>query len=260
MNTRAILAIGLLPWAALNGCQGLGGEQRSALIEGERAFHSRRYAAADERLSLFLDQCQERPELSRALYVRGMARAMLGQRAQAYADLRRAAQSPSRDQRFDWQPEAMLGILHFEDEQWDDSARRLKLATDRMPSVAPKDALLYRLGLCYERQGHWAAALTPYRQILELFPSGVYSEQATRRLQLRADHYSVQCGVFSSRENAEQVANQLRREGLSPLIRTEQRGQATYHIVGEGRYGAYQDACNALARIRGYVPQAVLWP
>jgi len=211
------------------------------------------------KLADFLGQVNNRPETARALYTRGMARALLGQRAWAYADLQRAALETNEPQ-LTWQPHAALGILYFEDDNWAAAAQAFAGAVERMPSVAPKDALLFRLGMCQERTGHWSAAQAPYRRVVSEFPQGVYAATAERRLQLNADHFAVQCGVFSRIENANQLLASLKQHGLRPQVRPEDRKGTSCYVVLEGRYASYQEANQALSRVRTYVPDAVLWP
>lgn len=243
----------------LAGCNALTDRQRMLLAGGEQAYRDKQYEAAAQQLSTFLDEVRNRPEVARALYVRGMARALAGKRAWAQADLERAARETT-DPQLLWQPAAALGTLHFEDENWDAAARAFSQAIERMPPAPPQDALLFRVGLCCERTGRWSAASTPYRRIVAQFPSGVYAEAAQRRLQINADHFAVQCGVFASMENANQLVGQLRKQNLRTYVQPEQRKGAACYVVLEGRYGSFREANQGLARVRGYVPQAVLWP
>ncbi len=229
------------------------------LAAGEQAYRQKQYELASQHLSKFLDEVRNRPEVARALYVRGMARALAGQRAWAYADLERAARETA-DPQLLWQPHAVLGILYFEDDNWEAAGRAFNQAVERMPKAPPQDALLFRLGLCCERLGKWSAAQTPYRQIVTRFPRGVYAEAAERRLQLGADYFAVQCGVFTRMENANELAARLREQGLRTYVRPEPRKGAACYVVLEGRYSSYREANAALARVRGYEPQAVLWP
>jgi len=241
------------------GCSSSRPDARLQLAVGERAFRDKHYAHADEQLTRFIEQAHGDPRLARALYVRGMARAMLGKRSQARGDLERAARE-SDDPTVSWQPIAVLGVLSFEDEDWYTARRELTRAIDHMPDVPPKDALLYRVGLCEERTGRWKAAQATYRRIIAQFPRGAYREPAERRLQLEADHYAVQCGVFTRAENARRLASELAERGLRVYVRQERRGDALYHVVLEGRYTSHREATQALARVRGYVLGAVLWP
>jgi tetratricopeptide (TPR) repeat protein len=245
--------------AVLAGCTALTDRQRALLAEGERAYRDKQYDAAVQNLSTFLDEVRRGPEVARALYVRGMARALSGKRAWAQADLERAARETT-DPQLLWQPYAALGTLYFEDENWEAAARAFSQAIERMPAAPPQDALLFRLGLCYERTGRWSAALAPYRHIVAQFPTGVYAAGARRRTLLGADHFAVQCGVFASLENANDLVAQLRKQNLRTYVQPEPRKGSTYYTVLEGRYSSYQEANQGLARVRGYVPQAVLWP
>jgi tetratricopeptide (TPR) repeat protein len=259
MSTKARIGIGLLGVVLLAGCSALTDRQRALLADGERAYREKQYDAAVQQLSTFLDEVHDRPEVARALYVRGMARALSGKRAWGQADLERAARATT-DPQLLWQPHAALGTLYFEDENWEAAARAFSQALEHMPAAPPQDALLFRLGLCYERTGRWSAALGPYRRIMTQFPSGPYAEGAERRSQLGADHFAVQCGMFASMDNANDLVAQLRKQGLRAYVQPEPRKGNTYYVVLEGRYSSYREANQALARVRAYVPQAVLWP
>lgn len=245
--------------ACLVGCQGLNERQKAWLNEGEQAYREKQYKVAVERLSLLIDDLKNSPEAARACYIRGMAYAQSGQRARAYADLDRAARE-ARDADLAWRAEAALGVLYFEDERWADAARILARATDKMPTAPPLDALLYRLGLCHERTGRWAEAQLAYRRLVDALPDGPYGEPARRRLDLKADHFAIQCDVLSQPQVAQRRVAELKSKGLSAYARPEVRKGKTYHVVLVGQYGRYADAKAALARVRGYVPQAVLWP
>jgi tetratricopeptide (TPR) repeat protein len=259
MSTRVKFVMALLVAAPLIGCATLSEQQRTLLVDGERAYREKQYQRATDQLSAFLGEVKQGPEVGRALYVRGMAAALVGQRPLAYSDLRRATQESS-DPQLAWQPYVALGVLSFEDEDWGSALQALSTAVQRMPSAPPKDAVLFRVGLCNERLGRWGAAAGPYQRIVLDFPAGPYVENAKRRLQLQADHFAVQCGVFSRPENAGDLVNRLQQQGFRPQVKQEQRRDGTYSVVLEGRYSSYAEANHALARIRGYIPQAVLWP
>ena len=256
---RLLPALTAASFLLLCGCNALNAQQRANLDSGEQAFRSRQYDVARERLTQFLTEVRDRPEVPRALYVRGMAAALSGHRPDAYADLQRAARE-SKDPQTTWQPYVMLGVLFFEDENWLAAAQALSEAAARMPAAPPLDAVWFRLALCYERLGRWEDALTPCRRIAAEFPRGPYGDDAVRRLQLRATCFAVQCGVFSRAENADSLVARLGRAGFKPYVRQEPRDGSVYHIVMEGRFPSYGQALKALAHVKGYVPEAVLWP
>ncbi len=243
----------------LTGCGGLTDRQRMTLRAGEQAFESKQYDVARQHLTQFLAEVKDQPEVGRALYVRGMASALSGQRAEAYSDLQQATRAQS-EPALRWQPHLMLGILYFEDENWTAAAQALTEAAARAPETPPKDAIWYRLGLCYERLSRWDEALTPYRRVVHGFATGPYAANAERRLRLRASCFAVQCGVFTRADNAQQLAGRLAGQGFKPYVQQEHRGQDVFHVVLEGRYPSYAQAIQALARVKGRVPEAVLWP
>jgi TolA-binding protein len=256
-RVRTLPALVLL--LAVAGCKTTQDTTRVELLAAENAYREADYRAAIDRLSAYLQAHPESEHRARAQYVRGLAAARAGQRSLAYSDFEQAAERAS-DGQIAWSAAAVLGVLHFEDERWDSAAYWLEKAVREMPTVAPMDALLFRLGLCRERTSRWEAAEAAYRRVVQLFPSGRYSDLARRRLEVGAASYAVQCGVFSNPRNAERLENQLRRNGLDPRVEQEARDGRPYYVVLVGKYKDYEAACNALAQVKGYVPQAVLWP
>jgi tetratricopeptide (TPR) repeat protein len=257
---RATLAVFILTIMGTLGCATTPTHQVRWLRAGEDAFRARDYAAADRTLSMLLEDCEDRGQIKRALYVRGMARARLNRRPAAYADLKRAVELTSSEPYFGWQPYAVLGVLYFEDGNWALAADAFRSAVSRMPHVPPRDALQFRLGLCYERTGRWAEALDEFGEITEDFPRGQYAGLARQRVARQASQFAVQCGVFRQVANARRLMAELRAGGLQPYLRSERRDGQPIHIVMEGPYQSYERARQGLARVLGYVPKAVLWP
>jgi len=246
---------------ALSGCVNtLTAQQRLWLARGQESYEREHYARAIEQLTCFLDEVHEGPEVARALYVRGMSNAKAGRRAQAYADLRRCVTTPG-DPDSVWRAHVVLGTLQFEDGQWEQAAQDLQAATARMPATPPKDAVLYRLGLCYERAGRWDQARSLYQEITKAFAGGSYARDARRRYNRNAQHFAVQCGAFRERRNAEALCADLGSKGLEGYVRQEVYGRTPMYIVLVGRYVAYEEALSQLAMIeRQFVPDAILWP
>jgi TolA-binding protein len=251
-----VLAAGL---PGLAGCSGLTEQQRAWLAEGRQAFEQEQYTRAIQQLTRFLDEVQGKPETTEALYVRGMSHAKSGERAQAYNDLRRCVGVASNPD-VGWRAQVVLGTLNFEDERWDAAGQAYGAAAKTMPSVPPMDAVLFRIGQCYERTGRWTEAQGSYRALVDHFPAGVNAAAARRRMQLNADHFAVQCGVFSQRENADRLRMNLEASGLEAYVRQEPRDQRTMYVVLVGRYTSYGVARQQLGAVRAHVRDAVLWP
>jgi cell division septation protein DedD len=96
--------------------------------------------------------------------------------------------------------------------------------------------------------------------VLRAFPTGRYADVSRRRVALQADHFSVQTGVFSRGAGADALAAELREGGLPAFVRREARNGQMCHVVLVGRHAEYEAALRTLARVRGYVPGAQLWP
>jgi len=245
----------------LGGCAArLTEQQRMWLARGQECYERDDYGRAIDQCNHFLSEVSEGPEVAQALYIRGLSNAQAGHRAQAYADLRRCAATPT-DTDLAWRAYVVLGTLHLEDEQWSLAAESLRAAADRMPAQPPKDAVLFRLGLCHERLGQWQAALRFYDELARTFTSGTFVKAAQRRLGLRADHFAVQCGAFRQKSNAENLRADLERKGLEAYIYEEVRGRTAMYMVLAGRYASYDDARGQLATIKEhFVSDALLWP
>jgi tetratricopeptide (TPR) repeat protein len=260
----AMRSVGVLVLAGLAGvlvgCEAGGGPSAGGLLlEGEQAYDAQRYTQAIASLTQYIERAEGPRARARALYVRAMSHALLGRRQMAYADLLEASQTLS-DRRLIWRVHAVLGILRFEDEQWPMAAREFDKSVAAMPDMPPKDALLYRLGLCYERSGSWTQAQVQYRRILQDFPRGPYVSLARRRAELKADHFAVQCGVFSNVDAARKLTEQLQQANLKAGRRVETRGGQQLHVVVVGHYTSYAEAERMLAQVRTYIPDAQLWP
>jgi len=242
------------------GCTtGLTAQQRQWLTEGHAAYERKQYRVAVERLTRFLTQVEGKPEVASALYIRGQSYALTGLRRQAYSDLQAAVQSGG-DADVVWRAQVVLGTLYFEDGRWDAAAANLRAALARMPTGPPMDKLLWRLGLSLERSGRWEEAREAFAQIPRRVPGSQLVGGAERRLQLNAEHFAVQCGVFVERGNAEALRSSLAKSGFPASVRREPRPEGSRYVVLVGKYTAYEEAVRQLGAVRRQVPQAVLWP
>jgi tetratricopeptide (TPR) repeat protein len=237
MRNRLAILTALASLAGLVGCQGLSEQQRRWLDGGEQAYGQGDHGRAIDQLTRFVSSAGDKPEVSRALYVRALARAQTNQRALV-----------------------SLATIDYEDRQWAAAARSYSAAAELAPRQPPIDVALLRLGLCCERMGRWGEAQAAFGRVAADFPESNVAAAARRRLQLKAESFAVQCGVFLSQDNAQRLASELKQAGLPAYIRTESRDTGRVHIVLVGHYASYDEATTELARVRGRVPEAVLWP
>jgi tetratricopeptide (TPR) repeat protein len=258
MKATPSVIFGMLLLAA--GCAGLTPEQRTWMADGEQAYEAQRYTDAVDRLTLVIDAVgPQRPEYARALYIRGMCRAQAGDRSGAYTDLRQCVANAAAGDVV-WRAYVVLGTLHFEDGKWADAMVAYRAASDRMPRQPPKDTVLFRLGLCYERLGKWRNARTAYAVLAEELPGGTFEAEARRKLNRNAEHFSIQAGVFSVGSNAEAHVSSLRQRNLPAYVRREVHNRVPRHVVLVGQYASYDEAVRQLGRVRQLAPDAVLWP
>lgn len=238
-------------------------QQRALLNEARAAYDQQRYPVAISKLDAFLGEVKDHPAAGDAYYLRGLSQARSGQRAQAYADLRSCV-TVSDDGQTIWRAYMLLGTMYFEDERWDDGLQALRAAAERMPDRAPRDTVLARLAMCFERTGRWIEARERYAQIAQRYPSGPYGDWARRRQQLKPDHFAVQCGAFSQPRNADTLVAGLKARGFAAFARSEPRERGTMQVVLVGPYAGYDEARRALESVRGrasdLVRDPVIWP
>jgi tetratricopeptide (TPR) repeat protein len=232
---------------------------RDWLMQGEQACTEKKYDEAIRHLTQYINAAGGSPEAARAHYLRGVALAELSRRQDARQDLQRAAAFPGQAD-VCWRANSVLGTLDYEDGRWAEAAKYYEAVAEIAPQEPPKDLFLFRLGACYERMGRWENARRVFRRIVDEFPQSSVVSDAVRRTQINADHFSVQCGVFSSIKNAEGLVKQLQQAGFSPTVQREPRGGVLVYVVRVGRFNNYEMAIQELARVKGYVPTAVLWP
>lgn len=247
------------------GCaQRISESQQRFLDEGRAAYDKEQYNQAVERLTVFLSQVREGPEVAQALYLRGASQARAGRRAEALSDLNAAVGRPDADADTQWRAYVVIGTIYFEDGRWEPARQAYSAAAARMTSEPPKQLVLFRMGVCYERVGRWADARRTFADLVAQFPktgpTPNVSEAAERRVELGADCFAVQCGAFSQEQNAQNKATELGRRGFAPYIRKEPRGSGTVYVVLVGRFSDYNDAMRQLASVRQFVADAVLWP
>ncbi len=258
MRTAIPLAFCVAGLAASTGCN-KPGKVQDHLAKGEQAYQQKRYDVAVAELTAYIDGGGKHLELPRALYLRGLAQTRAGNRTGAKADLQRAASGNSpADIR--WRAQSQLGTLAYEDGQWRQAAEAYAGAAQDAPRAPPTDLILFRLGTCYERLGQWPKSRQLFERLVREFPKSSVAADAQRRLQLKPDHFAIQCGVFADAKNADYLVTQLGRDGIQATVRREPRGGVMSNVVVVGRMQNYEEALRELSRVKGYVPNAVLWP
>ncbi len=248
----------LLLLAVTSGCESTGPGGATLLEQGEQAYQAKQYDQAVAALSRYLNNERNADLQARALYVRALCHGQQMRRSSCLADLNQA-QRLSNDDDLRWRIQGLRGTIEYEDNNYNAAIAALEAAVNAMPARPPMDAYLFRLGECYERVGRWSDARAAFGRLLERFPSSSSAASARKRVDVQAGSYAVQCGVFGSANNAQRLANDLRGKGLDAAVRPDPRGGGRY-LVLVGNYARFEEARAALARVKGYVPEAILWP
>ncbi|MBN2447486.1 MAG: SPOR domain-containing protein [Phycisphaerae bacterium] len=257
---RGILStlLGLCTASLLVGCAGQTLNE-GWLEAGERSYEAARYDEAITKLTQYIESDPPAEDLGRAYYVRALSFAKSNRRSLAHEDLLHCFQT-ARDPDVVWRSCVLLGTLYYEDEKWANAAHAYTGAITRMQEAPPLDDVLWRLGVCHERMGQWGQSRTDFQRLVLQFPNSRLANDARRRLAISADHFAIQCGVFSSQTSADELTRQLARQGMSAYTRREPRDGALKNVVLVGRYTTYEEAWQDIARVRQYVPGAVIWP
>jgi tetratricopeptide (TPR) repeat protein len=251
------LALTLLGFST--GCNSGSREHDEWIRAAEVDYKAARYDDAIGRMTRLIELSKDKPTICRAYYTRGLCYAKTGQRSAAYSDMKQAVKVQDTPD-VTWRAFVVLGSLYFEDSRWDSAEKALAAALKRMKSPDPIDEVLFKLGQCYERLGRWQDAREPFERLVREFPKSRFHDDARRRLSINATHFAIQCGVFSTRNSADQLAGQLRSKGLDAYVKREPRGGRELNVVLVGKYARYEDLWRDVTRVRSYVPSAVLWP
>lgn len=241
------------------GCEATDKKHDEWIRAAEVDFESSRYDDAIGRMTELIKISNNKEIVARAYYVRGLSHAKSGQRPAAYSDLKQAVKTKDIPD-LTWRAFVTLGTLYFEDSRWASAETAYAAAVKRMEPPAEIDEVLFKLGQCYERLGRWTDARSPYERIAREFPKSRFRDDARRRLEIKATHFAIQCGVYNTRASADQLAQQLRSKGLNAYVRNEARGGRRLNVVLVGRYARYADLWSDISRVRSYVPSAVIWP
>jgi tetratricopeptide (TPR) repeat protein len=246
--------------AAMLGCAS-SDEHKQLLIEGESAYRAKDYPRSINRLSEFIDLSEQSDDVPRAMYVRGLAYAYSGRREQAYRDLSNASALSTRED-VRWRAQAAMGQLYFDEGDWPAAVQALMRAVEagRESGGRDIDLLMIRLGAAQERSGRWADSYATFERLLKEYPDSKFGPAAARRLELRAEHFSVQAGAFAETPNADKFAAELRAKGFNAFVRRDSINNVVRYYVLVGRFPKYEDAERERAKVGAYVNEPIIWP
>ncbi len=241
------------------GCQELTPEARQHLSEGAQAYEKADYTGANIKLSQFIDRYKDVPEVAEAYYVRGLCRLRLNHRSEARQDLTTAIQKSKRKD-LTARAQASLAVMAYDDGDWATAARQYGEALEWIEEVREYDDHLLRYGVSLQRLGQWDQSRQQFAQLIQKYPNTTAGKTAKDLMGWNRPYFTIQCHALSRPDAAANEVARLRKLGLeaSQLMETRQ-GRAMY-LVQIGQYKTYDEARQALERVKRQVPTARIMP
>ena len=254
-RTLLVCIAGLL----LPGCTQLPPEAKQQLETARDQYQAAHYSDAVATAGKFLTLHGSHPVASEAYYIRGQSYLKLGQNKQARADLQQALDGSKRPD-LTAKLHATLGSLDYAEDNFMAAADHYRQAVPALPNVPPKDLILYRLGLCLQRQGEWPEARKHLAQLINDYPASRVADAAKACFNWPHDFFTIQVGAYTKPELAERQLAVLRQAGLSAQQRLDTRTGKPLYVVQVGQYSTYADARANLPKVRTAAGQAIIVP
>lgn len=264
-HTRRVISVGIVAlFALMVGCVDTASKER--LNEGYRALDAQRYDEAGAAANEYLAKHPSGAGASEALYLQGRAyelRATESHEAQpaARSDLDAARQAYRKGLSMPASPNVQ-GLLHsglanvaYFEEDYGTAVQEWQLSLPNLQGEDAKAWALYRTGLSQQRLGSFAQADATFTQVRTQYPGSEAANRATTRVGAKA--FYVQVGAFTDDANAQNLANNLRRQGLPAGTAIEAPNR---HIVRVGPAASYSEAKALRARLAAAYPQSIILP
>lgn len=219
---------------ALAGC----GSSKHAedLSTGFAAVDQQQYDLALQKADRYLQENPTGSNSAEAMYLRGRA---LEQRpkpndATANSDLRQARAAYEQALGLSPAPktqsyiQAALGNVCYWLGDYVQAERNWEAAYNSLQEGELKAWVLYRIGLCQQRQGNWTAADRTFGLVRQQWPGSVQAQRSAAHQGWR--NFSVQVAAFQSPASADKMVHELRLQGFSAS--RQSKGNLQVVIVG----------------------------
>lgn len=262
-NSTTVLVITFFCSLFLTGCQTIDASNKVNLENGYKALDARDYEQALGNANAYLQNEPEGKGASEALYLKG--RALEGQAA-ASPQESQANWTAARDayqQSLALKPSAKLtALLHsglgntsYWLEDFDTAARNWALAYEEIEDSDAKAYILYRVGLCVQRMGDFAAADQRFAMVQQQFPGTDAANRAKEKQGFK--EFNVQVATFANAQTANSTIGQLQKDGFTVRKGADARGNT---VVSIGPFPSYAQASALKARIASKYPSSIIVP
>jgi tetratricopeptide (TPR) repeat protein len=199
-----------------------------------------------------------------ALYLRGRALEEKGQRdasspqkdfADAYNYYSQALAQKPRPGLAGLIHVGMGNVLYFQD-RYSAAINELTSGIEQLERDADKAYALYRVGLCYQRLGHWDEADKQFIAVQQRFPG---TDPATRaREHQGARAFYVQVGTYAAPAQADATTAALKKQGL-PAQRFQDNARNVQY-VRVGPMSTYESAAATKQKLWARYRDAIVIP
>lgn len=244
---------------SLSGCRSLPRSAIQQIRQAREAYEAGRYARVDQLVSPVIAAHGSHPQTAEALYLRALGRLKAGNQAAAEGDLRRALVI-SRDRETTAWIEAQLGLLRYDDNEYERAVAHYRNALRHLSADAQADELRFRYGVSQLRAGRFADGRATLKRLAHANPTGPFGESSRRKAGWPHDYFVVQSGAFSQSSAAEAEAQRWKTRGKPARVTATHNGGHTLYLVHVGRYRSFADGLFALGEIRAESPDAFVVP
>ena len=241
------------------GCASLPADAVRRLEKAQAHYDGNRWVASKRILGLVISDYPETNGVDAAYYLRGMCHYREHREDAARADFGLALRhSTSAD--ITARASAQLGHIAYQRKSFEAASRSYAQAIESAGDAAFMDQVYYRYGDSLQKVGHWRAGRKVLPKVWTLYPTSTLAGYAKMKFGWPHDYHSIQCGAFSRSDLAQQMANNLRRQGFEASAEVNLRGHRVKHVVHVGRYRAFKDAESDLPRVRQLAADAFIVP
>lgn len=241
------------------GCNGPGSSFPAAYEQANQAYNAGRYATVQQTLIPYLTSGNiSKTQKCKAHYLRGLCYRQQGHAffAAAQKDFETVL-AYSCDKQVTGQAHTAIGHILFESSLSDiaKAQHHYRQALELLEDDSIVE-VLFRLGVCLQRQGQWRKARPYFQQCMNDFPSSPLAQNAKERLGCRV--FRLQAGAYSNLSRANLQIGELNRAGWSCDAKLKIKGSQTLYLVQSGAYTGYQQAYNQLNKLKRITPSAII--
>jgi tetratricopeptide (TPR) repeat protein len=231
---------------------------QKSLIAANDAYKNENYNLTVEETSRAMKSGSASQKSYEAQYLRGMAMLKLDKTQQAEDDLLKVSK---RAKNLDLQVRAAdsLAEVYYQQNRLAPAENLLKeVVSSTMPEKQPSDHAQYRLGCIAQKQGRWQEADVHLQKVIFLFPNSNYA--ALARARVGSTFWSIQAGVFESRQQVDTAAKKYAKTKLKSYVQPVMMDGKLRFVLLFGKWKTWSDADRQLIDNKTIFPNAKVVP